>query len=192
MTRLDRSTAEEPLDTRRTWEPPDEQELAQYTTAPRPEVREPSEDGAGTTFQFREHPQLSEPGSISQLEEEVPTKATALGTSQPVPNNPGQPLAPSANEPQAQHSDTTPVPAWVPEDPTVVPIKARPPTPTPLPSAQPTPPSAPKAKQLLHSASLLSLRSFIWTKTNRPTSSSLQPQPPPGHHSHQPRLQLRT
>ena len=33
MTRVERRTAQEPLDTHRTWEPPDEQETAQYETA---------------------------------------------------------------------------------------------------------------------------------------------------------------
>ena len=39
MTHVERR-AEEPLDTHRTWEPPDDQELAQYTSAPQPNAPE--------------------------------------------------------------------------------------------------------------------------------------------------------
>ena len=54
MTHVERR-AEEPLDTHRTWEPPDDQELAQYAQAPQPNAQESSEEESGTTHQFHEH-----------------------------------------------------------------------------------------------------------------------------------------
>ena len=158
MTRVERR-AEEPLDTHRTWEPPDDQELAQYDTALQPNAQESSEEESGTSHQFQEHPQTSEHGSISQPEEEPTTEAgaqeettaplpnvqTPEPTAQPVPDQQtqptttnttgGEPVIPTAPEPQA------PAPAAD----TTTPVKARPPLPTPLPCAQPTPPTEPQA-----------------------------------------------
>ena len=74
MTRVERR-AKEPLDTHRTWEPPDEQEIAQYETALQPNAPESSEEESGTSHQFQEHPEPSEHGSISQPEEELTNEA---------------------------------------------------------------------------------------------------------------------
>ena len=199
MTRLDRSTAEEPLDTHRTWEPPDEQELAQYGTAytagsPRVFRRGDWYDlpVSGTSTAFR---------AWFHQPTEVTTEATAQDAPAPLPNNStqGEPLAPPAHEPQAQvpQTPTTPVPISVPEDPTVTPVEARPPMPTPLSSAQPTPPSEPKASTT-PSFSQPQPKVFHMDKNKQtdflqpsddetdPTASASTGTPlPPGHRAHQ-------
>ena len=76
MTHVERR-AKEPLDTHRTWEPPDDQELAQFTQAPQPNALESSEEESGTTHQFHKHLEPSDHGSVQQPEEELTHEATA-------------------------------------------------------------------------------------------------------------------
>ena len=156
MTHVERR-AEEPLDTHRTWEPPDDQELAQYAQAQQPHAQESSEEESGTTHQFHEHIEPSDHGSVQQPEEELTHEATAQHeTAAILPIvQVTEPPAPSAFVQQAQPADTTgdePQPqtstaqqAAAPAADTTTPVKARPPLPTALPCAQPTPPTAPKA-----------------------------------------------
>ena len=156
MTNVERR-AEEPLDSHRTWEPPDAQELAQYAQAPQPHAQESSEDESGTTHQFHEHPEPSDPGSVQQPEEEVTHEATAQQETAARPPIPlvTEPPAPSAVVQQAQPANTsedapqpptsTARPAVAPAVDTTTPVKARPPMPTALPCAQPTPPTEPQA-----------------------------------------------
>ena len=136
MTNVERR-AEEPLDSDRTWEPPDEQELAQYAQAPQPNALETSEEESGTTHQFHEHAEPSHNGSVPQPEEEITGEATALHqvtvAIQPPVQATTPPVDPMGDEPQQP-------PARMPQTP----VKARPPLPTALPCAQPTPPTEPK------------------------------------------------
>ena len=175
MTHVERR-AEEPLDSHRTWEPPDDQELAQYAQAPQPHAQESSEEESGTTHQFHEHiePTPSDHGSVQQPEEELTHAATAQQetAARPPIVQVTEPPAPSAFVQQAQPANTTgdePQPptstaqqAVAPAADTITPVKARPPMPTALPCAQPTPPTEPKA------------RSFTWIRTSRRTGCSLQ------------------
>ena len=156
MTNVERR-AEEPLDSHRTWEPPDAQELAQY--APQPGACESSEDESGTTHQFQAHSEPSDPGSVQQPEEELTHEATALPetaarppitpvTEPPAPSAVLQQAPPTntlADEPPAPASSAPP--AEAPATDTTTPVKARPPMPTALPCAQPTPPTEPKAPE---------------------------------------------
>ena len=86
MTHVERR-AEEPLDTHRTWEPPDDQELAQYETALQPNAPESSEEESGTSHQFQEHPEPSEHGSVPQPEEELTNEATAQQETTALPSH---------------------------------------------------------------------------------------------------------
>ena len=156
MTNVERR-AEEPLDTHRTWEPPDEQELAQYAQAPQPNALESSEEDSGTTHQFHEHAEPSDNGSVQQPEEEMTGEATALhqvtvaiqppvqATESPAPSAfapPAPSVDPMGDEPQqppARMPQASP-----PVADTTTPVKTRPPLPTALPCAQPTPPTEPK------------------------------------------------
>ena len=152
MTHVERR-AEEP---HRTWQRPDDQELAQHTQAPQPNALESSEEESGTTHQFHEHLEPSDHGSVQQPEEELTHEATAQHetTGLPSPVQVTEPPAPSAFEQYAPPADTTggepqPPTATVPQASapaadTTTPVKARPPLPTALPCAQPTPPTEPK------------------------------------------------
>ncbi len=158
MTNVERR-AEEPLDSHRTWEPPDAQELAQYAQAPQPHAQESSEDESGTTHQFHDHTEPSEHGSVQQPEEELTHEATAQQetaarppiaqvTEPPAPPavvQQAQPANPSEDEPQPP--TFTARQAAAPAADTTTPVKARPPLPTALPCAQPTPPTEPKAPE---------------------------------------------
>ena len=156
MTNVERR-AEEPLDTNRTWEPPDEQELAQYAQAPQPNAMETSEEESGITHQFHEHAEPSDNGSVPQPEEEITGEATALhqvtvaiqppvqATASPATSafaHPALPVEPIRDEPP-QPPARMPQ-ASQPVADTTTPVKARPPLPTALPCAQPTPPTEPK------------------------------------------------
>ena len=146
--------AEESLDTHHTWEPPDDQELAQYAQAPQPNAQESSEEESGTTHQFHEHIEPSDHGSVQQPEEELTHEAAAL----PPSVQATEPPAPSAFVQQAQPVDTTG------DEPQL-----------PTSTVQRSP------KQL---QSLPSTIHITWTRTSRHTSCSLQtmrwtPQPQP-------------
>ena len=188
--------AEEPLDTNRTWEPPDEQELAQYAQAPQPNAMKTSEKESRTTHQFHEHAEPSDNGSVPQPEEEITGEATALhqvtvaiqppvqATASPAPSafaQPALPVEPIRDEPQQP-------PARMPQ--------------ASQPVADTTTPvdllclrrcrvhslhllRSPKQRQSLRSTTH-SPRSITWTRTSRhigyslPTMRwTLQPQPLP-------------
>ena len=216
MTRVERRTSEEPFDTHRTWEPPDDAELAQNEVALQPNVRDSSEEESGTSHQFQEHPEPSEHGSVSQPEEEVTTEALAQEeTTAPTTSATGQePSAPPDPEPQAQPVPTSPT-RESPQCQRPLSLNPKPQWPT-----QPhqlhrlrTPPhrSKPDHDYLHHCLahtphsqqsqrqcqSLLSInlspRSTTWTRISRRISFSLptmrrtqQPQPQRVHPCHQP------
>ena len=144
LTNVERRT-EEPLETSRTWQPPDEQELAQYARAPQPDAMDTSEED-----------EPSEHGSVPQPEEEVTGEATALHQItvdiQPPDQAPATPATSALAQPTLPVEPTREEPpqpparmpqASQPVADTTTPVKARPPLPTALPCAQPTPPTAP-------------------------------------------------
>ena len=156
MTNVERR-AKEPLDTNRTWEPPDEQKLAQYAEAPQPNALKTSKKESGTTHQFHDHAEPSDNGSVPQPEEEITGEATALhqvtvaiqppvqATASPASSTfaqPAPPVDPIGEEPQQPPAHLPQ--ASLPVADTTTLVKARPPLPTALPCAQSTPPTEPK------------------------------------------------
>ena len=101
MTNVERR-AEESLDSYRTWEPLDAQELAQY--ASQPQVRESFEDESGTTYQFQAYTESSDPGSVQQPEEELTHEATdGSQTAHPAGDRASGTLSRPSTSPASQH-----------------------------------------------------------------------------------------